>query len=183
MGKDSSNIRKAIISSACARSKSNGSVEGKELPPTTSNWKRQRMILRLTSKQLRFLRDESRRTHPIEACALLFGRSNYRETVVTKIVVMTNVLESSTRFEAEPQKVFEAFEEADRNGLHFIGFFHSHPAPAKPSGVDLQYMRLWGEAVWLILSTSNGKIAAFQMTDGDLNELTLRVESTPRPET
>ncbi len=141
------------------------------------------MILRLTSEQLCFLRDESRKTHPIEACALLFGRLNYREAVVTKVVVMTNVLESSTRFRADPQKVFNAFEEAERGRLQFIGFFHSHPAPARPSEVDLQYMRLWGEAVWLIISASDGKIAAFQMTGGDLHELTIRIESTRRLET
>ncbi len=141
------------------------------------------MILRLTGEQLRFLKDESRKAHPIEACALLFGRLNFREAVVTKVVVMTNVLEASTRFKADPQKVFDAFEEAERNGLQFVGFFHSHPAPARPSRVDLQYMRLWGEAVWLILSASDGRIAAFQMTDGNLHELTIKVESTRRPET
>jgi len=141
------------------------------------------MILRLTSEQFCFLKDESGKIHPIEACALLFGRLNCREAVVTKVVVMTNVLESSTRFKADPQQVFDAFEEADRDGLQFIGFFHQHPAPARPSGVDLQYMRLWDEAVWLILSASDGRIAAFQMTDGDLHELTLKVESMRRPET
>lgn len=135
------------------------------------------MVLRLTSVQLRLLRDESRKIHPIEACALLFGRRTDEEAVVTRVVMMPNVLESSTRFEADPQMVFNAFEQADQDELQFIALFHSHPAPASPSEVDLKYMRLWGEAVWLILSSSNGNIAAFQLTNNDLHEVALKIEA------
>ncbi len=135
------------------------------------------MILRLTSEQLRLLRDESRKNHPVEACALLFGRLIDGEAVVTRVVVMPNVLKSPTRFEADPQTVFNAFEQADRDGLQFIGLFHSHPAPASPSVVDIKYMRLWGEAVWLILSSNDGNMAAFQMINGDIHEVTLKVEA------
>ncbi|MFB0501018.1 MAG: Mov34/MPN/PAD-1 family protein [Candidatus Bathyarchaeia archaeon] len=135
------------------------------------------MILRLTSEQLRLLRDESRKNHPVEACALLFGRLIDGEAVVTRVVVTPNVLKSSIRFEANPQSVFNAFEQADRDGLQFIGSFHSHPAPASPSAVDIKYMRLWGEAVWLILSSINGNMAAFQMTNGNIHKVTLKVEA------
>jgi len=135
------------------------------------------MALRLTSVQLRLLRDESRKIHPIEACALLFGRRIDGEFVVTRVVIMPNVLESCIRFEADPQMVFNAFEQADQDELQFIGLFHSHPAPASPSEVDLKYMRLWGEAVWLILSSNDGNIAAFQLTDNDLHEVALKVEA------
>ena len=133
------------------------------------------MILRLTNKQMRLLRDESKKTHPIEACALLFGKLIDGEAVVTKVVVTPNVLRSSVRFEANPQTVFNVFEQADQKGLEFIGIFHSHPAPARPSAFDLQYMRLWGEAVWLILSSVNGDVAAFQMVKGDLQKVALKV--------
>ncbi len=133
------------------------------------------MILRLTNEQMRLLRDESRNTHPIEACALLFGRLIDGEAVVTKVVVTPNVLRSSVRFEADPQTVFNVFEQAEQEGLEFIGIFHSHPAPARPSAFDLQYMRLWGEAVWLILSSVDGDVAAFQMVKGDLQKVVLKV--------
>lgn len=135
------------------------------------------MILRLTGEQLRLLRNESRKTHPVEACGLLFGRLIDGETVVTRVVIMPNVLKSPVRFEADPQTVFNAFEQAERDELQFIGLFHSHPAPASPSAVDLKYMRLWGEAVWLILSSIDGTIAAFKMTDGDPHEVSLKVEA------
>jgi len=134
------------------------------------------VILRLTNEQMRLLRDESGKTHPIEACALLFGRLIDGEAVVTKVVVTPNVLRSSVRFEADPQTVFNVFEQAELEGLEFIGIFHSHPAPARPSVFDLQYMRLWGEAVWLILSSVDGDVAAFQMVKGDLQKVALKVE-------
>ncbi|NIR86575.1 M67 family metallopeptidase [Candidatus Bathyarchaeota archaeon] len=135
------------------------------------------MILRLTSEQLRLLKDESSKAHPIEACGLLFGKLNDGEAVVTRVAMMPNVLKSSTRFEVDPQTVFNTFEQADRDKLEFIGLFHSHPAPARPSEVDLKYMRLWGEAVWLILSSSDGTIAAFQTTNNDLHEVALKIEA------
>ncbi len=135
------------------------------------------MILRLTSEKLRLLRDASRKSNPVEACALLFGRLIDGEAVVTRVVVMLNVLKSSIRFEADPQMVFNAFEQADRDGLQFIGLFHSHPAPASPSVVDIKYMRLWGEAVWLILSSSDGNMAAFQMIHGAIRKVNLKVEA------
>jgi len=134
------------------------------------------VILHLTSEQLRLLRDESRKTHPVEACALLFGRLIDEEAVVTRVVVVPNLLKSPVRFEADPQTVFNTFEQADRDRLQFIGLFHSHPAPPCPSAVDLKYMKLWGEAVWLILSSGDENMAAFQMIDGDVHEVALKIE-------
>jgi len=133
-------------------------------------------ILRLTREQLHLLREAARKSHPVEACALLFGKLVNDEATITKVVVALNILQSTVRFEMNPQTVFEVFEQADREGIQFIGLFHSHPAPASPSTVDLQYMRLWGRAVWLILSSVNGNLAAFQMVDGEVREITLKVE-------
>ena len=134
------------------------------------------MILRLTSEQLSSLGEEAKKNHPVEACALLFGKLINNEAIITRIVVAPNILQSTIRFEISPQIVLNAFEQADQEGLQFIGLFHSHPAPASPSAVDLRYMRLWGEAFWLILSSINGAIAAFQMVDGEVHEITLKVE-------
>ena len=133
-------------------------------------------ILRLTREQLRLLREAARKSHPVEACALLFGKLVNDEATITKVIVTRNILQSTVRFEVEPQTVFKAFEQADREGIEFIGLFHSHPAPASPSTVDLQYMRLWGSAVWLILSSADGNLATFQMVDGEVHEITLKVE-------
>jgi len=133
-------------------------------------------ILRLTREQLRSLREAAKKSHPVEACALLFGKLINDEATITKVLVARNILQSTVRFEMDPQTVFEAFEQADREEMEFIGLFHSHPAPASPSTVDLQYMRLWGRAVWLILSSVNDNLAAFQTVDGEVHEITLKIE-------
>jgi len=134
------------------------------------------MILRLMNQRLILLREEARKAYPVEACALLFGKLTEKEAVVEKVVVTPNVLMSTARFEIDSKAFYDAFTKASRDGLEFIGFFHSHPAPANPSSVDLQFMRLWGDAVWLIFSSINNNFSAFQMKKGRVYALTLKTE-------
>jgi len=117
-----------------------------------------------------------RRVHPVEACAILFGKTNRRGAIVKSIVTVTNVLKSTTRFEIDPKAFFDAFTQADEEGLEFIGLFHSHPAPAYPSSVDQKFMRLLGDAVWLILSSIYNNFAAFQMIDDKVSEVTVKTD-------
>ena len=132
------------------------------------------MILRVSNRQLKLLEGEAQREHPVEACALLFGKLTEKEAVVDRVTVTPNALKSNVRFEIDSKAFYDAFTNANKDGLAFVGFFHSHPAPAEPSSVDLQFMRLWGDAVWLILSTIEHRFAAFQMRDGEAYALTLR---------
>lgn len=134
------------------------------------------MILRLMNQRLILLREEARKAYPVEACALLFGKLTEKEAVVERVVVTPNVLRSTARFEIDSKAFYDAFTKASRDGLEFIGFFHSHPAPANPSSVDLQFMRLWGDAVWLIFSSINNNFSAFQMKKGRVYALTLKTE-------
>jgi len=122
------------------------------------------------------LKEEARKVHPIEACGIFFGRTSLTKAVVEKVVLAPNILRSSTRFEMNPETVVNAILESEKKGLHFIGLFHSHPAPATPSLVDVKFMKLWGDAIWLILSSTDDKIAAFQIKDGKLEEVTIEVK-------
>jgi len=133
-------------------------------------------ILQLTTEQARMLRREARDKYPVEACALLFGRLVEEKALVTKIVIAPNTLQSTTRFQVDPQLVFDAFEHAEREGLHFIGLFHSHPTPHNPSAIDIRYMKLWGDAFWLILSSTDDSMAAFQMANGKVRRIRIIVE-------
>ena len=114
--------------------------------------------------------------HPVEACAILFGKLSQNKAVVEKVEVTQNRLCSTTLFEIEPAKVAVAIAEAEIEGLEFIGLFHSHPAPASPSSIDLKYMELWGDALWLILSSTNGNLAAYQLIDGKVKQATIRIK-------
>jgi proteasome lid subunit RPN8/RPN11 len=98
------------------------------------------------------------------------------EAVVEKVEFAPNELQSTVRFEIKPSKVAAAITEAEKEGLEFIGLFHSHPALAVPSPIDLKYMKLWGDAIWLILSSIDGNLAAYQLTDDTVQEVTIRIE-------
>ena len=133
------------------------------------------MILQLQPQHVDLLEQEAKKMHPIEACAMLFGKLSKDEAVVEKVEVAPNKLQSNVRFEIDPMKVVAAFTEADRKGLEFIGLFHSHPAPAAPSPIDLKFMKLWGDALWLILSSTEGNLAAYQIKDDKVKEVTIRI--------
>ena len=107
---------------------------------------------------------------------MLFGKVSQSEAEVKKVLVAKNRLISATHFDIAPARVAAAVIEAEKEGYEFIGLFHSHPAPAAPSLVDLKYMRLWGDTLWLILSTIDGKLAAYQLIDGSVKEATIRID-------
>ena len=86
------------------------------------------------------------------------------------------MLQSSERFEINPQTVFNAFTEAEKEGLDFIGLFHSHPALATPSSIDIKYMRLWGKSLWLIFSLIDNSLATYQLEDGKVKAITTRIQ-------
>jgi proteasome lid subunit RPN8/RPN11 len=134
------------------------------------------LILRLRRRHVDLLRQEAEKVHPVEACALLFGKLSRNEAVVEKVEFAPNKLQSTVRFEVDPGNVAAAITEAEKEGLDFVGLFHSHPAPAAPSPIDLKYMKLWGDALWLILSSIDGNLAAYQLSDGKVKEATIRME-------
>ena len=107
---------------------------------------------------------------------MLFGKLSQTRAVVEKVEVAQNRLRSTTRFEVDPAKVAAAITAAEKEGLEFIGLFHSHPALAAPSTIDQKFMRLWGDALWLILSSNDGNLAAYQLMDGTIKEATIRIE-------
>jgi proteasome lid subunit RPN8/RPN11 len=134
------------------------------------------LILKIKRQHVNLLKEEAEKVSPVEACALLFGRTTRKETVVKKVVVVPNRLKSTVCFKIDPEIFAKAFTKANKEGLDFIGFFHSHPAPTKPSPLDLKYMKLWGDATWLILSLTNGDLAAYQMINGKVKKVTIKVE-------
>lgn len=107
---------------------------------------------------------------------MLFGDLTDKEAIVRKVGMAKNELHSTTSFEIHPETVVKAFTQAEKQGLEFIGLFHSHPAPATPSTIDLRFMKLWGDAIWLILSSTNGNLAAYQMKNSKLTKVALKVE-------
>lgn len=121
------------------------------------------------------LKQETEKVHPVEACALLFGTRSQNNLTLQQIVIAPNRLQSAVNFEIDPTTVVEALAKAEEAGLDFIGLFHSHPAPAVLSSIDLKFMKLWGDILWLIMSSTEGKLAAYQLKNDILKEVTIRI--------
>jgi proteasome lid subunit RPN8/RPN11 len=134
------------------------------------------LILQLQQNHINLLKQETKKMYPLEACAMLFGKLIQKKAVVEKVEIAQNRLKSTTRFEVDPAKVATAITEAENNDQEFIGLFHSHPAPATPSSVDQKFMKLWGDAIWLILSSTDGNLAAYQLIDGKIKQATIKIQ-------
>ena len=137
------------------------------------------MSLKVTNRQLELLRQEAWKAHPTEACGLLFGELSKESATVKRVVVTPNALGSDVSFEIDPKVFYDSFTKAKQDDLEFLGFFHSHPASADPSSIDIKFMKLWGDAVWLILSSDEDKFAAFRMKNERVQVVHLRVEGKP----
>ncbi len=135
------------------------------------------MLLRIKQSQIRQLKDEAYRSNQIEACALLFGKSLKTAYLVKKVVIATNILNSIVEFAINPQFVVDELNKAETGGLDLVGFFHSHPARAYPSIVDLKNMRLWPNTSWLIFSLTEEQIAAYMIRNNKLEKIELKTES------
>jgi len=133
------------------------------------------LILQLTRQHVDLLKHETNKVHPVEACALLFGTCFQNTLTLQQIVIAQNRLQSAVKFEIDPTTVVEALTKAEQAGLDFIGLFHSHPAPAVPSTTDLKFMKLWRDILWLIMSSTEDKLAAYQLNNDILKEVSIRI--------
>ena len=134
------------------------------------------MILRLKQRFVDLLSYETDNVCPIEACALLFGRFTADEAIVEQVKVTQNRLDSTNLFEVAPEKLAIAVSDAEKEGLELVGLFHSHPLHVAPSEIDLKFMKMWPDIIWLILSSIDGSMAAFQLTDSKFKKVRIEIE-------
>jgi proteasome lid subunit RPN8/RPN11 len=114
----------------------------------------------LSSKHIEELKKFAMDSLPLESCALMLGKINDDNAIVSKVVFTKNADKSKTTFSIDPNELLNAYKEAESSGLDIVGIFHSHPAPAKPSALDAKYMEL-NPIPWLIMSTVNNELMAF----------------------
>jgi proteasome lid subunit RPN8/RPN11 len=102
--------------------------------------------------------------YPLEACGLVLGERDATGIRITRAVPCENVAERSQRghfFLIDPRELFSARGSPPGTGQNLVGFFHSHPsAAAEPSPADMDFIRLWPETVWLIISVLGGQPSA-----------------------
>jgi hypothetical protein len=53
--------------------------------------------------------------------------------------------------------------------------------PATPSTIDLKFMKLWGDAIWLIYSLTDDKLAAYRLENDELKDVDIKTEKANAP--
>lgn len=130
------------------------------------------LVLRLSKNDLNNLHTHAEQSLPLEAAALLFGRVQDSDVVVSHIELVPNIAKSKTSFSVDPETEYRLLVEAEERGEDLVGIFHSHPAPPKPSASDLRNMRL-NPVVWVISSKLTGcwMSYAFILDEDNLNKV------------
>ncbi len=128
------------------------------------------MTIELSNEQIVSIERHGETAYPFEGCGLLLGRAEDGRKVVVQILPMANMREPEAkrnRYLIPPEAMFKAEQQAVREGLDIVGFFHSHPDhPERPSDFDREYAWPWYS--YLITSVHDGqaiKTAAWTLAD------------------
>jgi proteasome lid subunit RPN8/RPN11 len=132
--------------------------------------------LKIPRACLEQIESDARHRQPIEACGVLIGSSSKNGFEVSEIISTPNELNSPTRFEINPEVLYQVMKRAETKGLDVVGFYHSHFGYGdRPSAIDLEYMKFVSNMAWLIcdLSPKGTRFRAFSLLGGKLVELEL----------
>ena len=110
---------------------------------------------------------------PYEACALLLGKIKMNIAHVEEVLLTPNTSRSSVHFEIDPEFLLKVLLELEEKDQELVSIFHSHPAGAHPSGVDLDNMKFLDEfnpygnfkpyknLIWIIMDAQNKELNGF----------------------
>jgi len=136
------------------------------------------MRLSIYRLHLKEVEVDARARAPVEACGILVGKQKGGDFEVLDVVKASNVMDSPTRFEIDPEELYRVMKDAEAKGLDVVGFYHSHLGyGAGPSAVDLDHMKFLSDLVWLIcdISAEGVKFKAFNIRGNKLAELEIVV--------
>ncbi len=94
--------------------------------------------------------------------------------MVTEAFLTQNAERSRASFTISPEELFSAYKRAETKGEEVVGIFHSHPAPAYPSGTDMLYMEI-NPVVWLIMSMPSKELGAYHLVNGAIKKVDVRI--------
>ena len=118
--------------------------------------------------------------YPREVCGLLAGEKVRGEVFLIRRIYRTrNASNSPLRYEIDPEDMYRAFLDAEREGMEIVGAYHSHPlGRAVPSKVDEE--RAHPGFLYVIISVPRVRIGAFVWEEGKgFRELPIRIEEGP----
>ena len=128
------------------------------------------MSLQLGKEHIAAITRHGEEAYPFEGCGLLLGRAEDGRKSVVRVLPVENTRETEAqhnRYLIPPEAVMRAEQQAAREGLDIVGFFHSHPDhPERPSDFDREHAWPWYS--YLITSVNRGraiKTAAWTLAD------------------
>jgi proteasome lid subunit RPN8/RPN11 len=114
----------------------------------------------LSSGQYNNLVSLAKSTLPNESCAILIGKIAKKDVHVINSISMRNSDSSKVTFSIDPQQLIETYQTVEKQNMHVVGIFHSHPAEPTPSSVDKKFMEI-NPVVWVIYSTITDQSRAY----------------------
>ena len=100
-------------------------------------------MISLKKEQREFMIKHARDDDPNECCGILAGTGEE----ISYVYKIRNSTPSPFRYVMDPQEMLNAMQDAEKKGLDFIAFYHSHThSPAYPSDTDT---RMAVESGWV----------------------------------
>jgi proteasome lid subunit RPN8/RPN11 len=112
---------------------------------------------------------------PVEACGILVGNVDGDARIVKRVYRTRNVLNSSSAYRMDPEEQYKVFEQAEKESMDVLGFYHSHPYwPAKVSSIDKE-LAFYPSFYYLIYSVSEDNFGLYVLKEGGFEEEALRI--------
>jgi proteasome lid subunit RPN8/RPN11 len=116
------------------------------------------MAIRLSTDQIRAIKQHGERTFPHECCGFLLGSAVNGTKQTAVILAVENAHDEENqhnRFLITSDMYLRADLQARERNLDVIGFYHSHPnAPARPSQYDTDHGWAWYS--YVIVAVADG---------------------------
>lgn len=93
------------------------------------------MVLQIPYQIARQIADHAQAGYPNEVCGLLAGNRDR----ISSAIPITNIAGTpQTHYEINPSDQIKALKQIDKDGLEWLGIYHSHPkSPPIPSPTDI----------------------------------------------
>jgi len=129
--------------------------------------------LRMSHKELNVIKNEFEINSPYESCGVLIGTIYGNTANVEKAIPITNIKRTRVSFELDPMQLYNAWNDADKNGKEIVGIFHTHPNhSAVPSLWDRETMNNT-HLVWLIVGIDGMMV---YILDDDIRSIKLDIK-------
>ena len=130
----------------------------------------------LTTQQHNNLVSLAENMLPNESCAILVGRTTGKDVHIINLIPMRNSDSSKVTFSMDPQQLIDIYQKVEKQDMHVVGIFHSHPAEPMPSLIDKKFMEI-NPVVWIIYSTTTHRSSAY-IFEGKIKEVQMHIANS-----